>query len=59
VRQEYAHVPDDLFRAGRAAVLAALLAAPALFRTAAGRRRWEHAARANVEAELAQLRVGG
>jgi predicted metal-dependent HD superfamily phosphohydrolase len=55
VRAEYAHVPDDLFRAGRAAVLTALLAAPALFRTAQGRTRWEARARANVAAEIARL----
>ncbi len=55
VRREYAHVPDDAFRSGRAEVLRGLLAAPALFRTAAGRRRWEERARANVEAELATL----
>lgn len=55
VRAEYAHVPDDAFRAGRAAVLANLLALPALFRTPAGRERWEAAARANVESELRTL----
>jgi predicted metal-dependent HD superfamily phosphohydrolase len=59
VRREYAHVPDDAFAAGRAAVLAALLAAPTLFRTEEGRRRWEDRARANVEAEVARLRAGG
>jgi predicted metal-dependent HD superfamily phosphohydrolase len=37
-------------------VLAALLAAPSLFRTVEGRVRWERRARANVEAELARLR---
>ena len=57
VRREYAHVPDDAFRRGRAEVLRGLLAAPSLFRTAAGRRRWEARARANVEAELAALDV--
>ncbi len=55
VRREYAHVPDDVFRRGRADVLRGLLAAPSLFRTAAGRRLWEDRARANVEAELAAL----
>lgn len=55
VRREYAYVPETEFRAGRAEVLRQLLAAPALFRTAAGRRRWEQRARANVEAELAEL----
>ena len=38
VRREYAHVPDDLFRAGRAAVLGDLLAKPTLFHTAHARR---------------------
>ena len=55
MRAEYAHVPDDLFAAGRASVLEALLAKPHLFHTAYARSRWEAAARANVEAELAVL----
>ena len=55
VRREYAHVPDDLFAAGRAAVLRDLLAKPTLFHTEHARRHWEPPARANVEAELAQL----
>jgi predicted metal-dependent HD superfamily phosphohydrolase len=54
VRHEYAHVPDDAFATGRAAVLRDLLAGP-LFHTAAGRQRWEQAARANVEAEITRL----
>ena len=55
VRREHAHVSDDEFAAGRAAVLRALLAKPTLFHTGAARDRWEAAARANVERELAQL----
>ncbi len=55
VRREYAHVPDDLFRAGRAAVLRDLLAKDTLFHTHHARARWERAARDNVEAELAGL----
>ncbi len=55
VRAEYAHVPDEDFRAGRATVLGNLLALPTLFRTPAGRDRWEAAARANVSAELHSL----
>jgi predicted metal-dependent HD superfamily phosphohydrolase len=55
VREEYAHVPEELFRAGRAAVLRALDAAPQLYRTAAARERWEAAARANLGAELTAL----
>ena len=55
VRQEYAHIPDDLFAAGRAEVLRRLLGTPVLFRTARGRRLWEERARANMTAELAAL----
>lgn len=55
VRAEYAQMSDEAFRAGRASVLGNLLALPALFRTTAGRERWEAAARANVEAELHSL----
>lgn len=52
VRREYAHVPDELFRAGRAAVLRSLLDLPALYRRPALAARWEAAARANLEREL-------
>ena len=55
VREEYAHVPEPLFRAGRAQVLAGLLAHEVLFRTATGRSWWESAARHNVETELILL----
>lgn len=55
VREEYATVPDDLFRPGRARVLRELLAHRHLFHTAAGRSRWEDAARANLSAELTEL----
>jgi predicted metal-dependent HD superfamily phosphohydrolase len=55
IRREYAHVPDDAFRAGRAAVLSGLLARPALFRLSP---QWEGAARANLRRELATLHAG-
>ena len=55
VRVEYAHVPDDAFAAGRAAILQALLAKPHLFHTAYAQASWEAAARANVEREVADL----
>jgi predicted metal-dependent HD superfamily phosphohydrolase len=55
IRDEYAHVPETDFRAGRTRVIASLLAAPFLFRTEAARQRWESAARANLTAELATL----
>lgn len=56
VRAEYGHVPDDAFRAGRAAVLEQLLALPALYRTPAGRDRWAASAEANLRGELLRLR---
>jgi predicted metal-dependent HD superfamily phosphohydrolase len=55
VRREYAHVPDSLFASGRAAVLRDLLAKASLFHTAHARAHWEARARANVEAEIAEL----
>lgn len=55
VREEYAFVPEDAFRQGRAAVLRQLLALPRLFRTSYGTQRWEEAARANIAAELERL----
>lgn len=51
VREEYSFVPDDAFRAGRAAVLRSLLDLPAIFRIA----DLEAAARANIHSELEQL----
>lgn len=59
VRAEYAHVPDDAFRAGRARIISALLAAPALYRTPVGHHQWEQRARANLAAELRDLTPGG
>jgi predicted metal-dependent HD superfamily phosphohydrolase len=56
VRAEHAHVPDAEFAAGRAAVLADLLAKPTLFHTEAARVRWEARARSNVEREISSLR---
>ncbi|MGW2818882.1 HD domain-containing protein [Streptomyces sp. NPDC001415] len=55
VREEYAFVPDEAFRAGRAEVLTQLLALPRLFRTPYGEREWEAPARENLEAELTLL----
>ncbi|MFE9693064.1 metal-dependent phosphohydrolase [Micromonospora sp. NPDC005806] len=55
VRHEYAHVPDPDFRAGRARVLAALLALPALYRLPEPHARWEAPARANLTRELRSL----
>ncbi|QIS14325.1 HD domain-containing protein [Nocardia arthritidis] len=54
VRAEYAQVPDEAFRLGRAEILRALAAAPTLFRTATGRARFEARARVNLAGELAE-----
>ena len=58
VRREYAHLPDDVFGAGRAAVLGALADKPHLFHTAYAREHWEAPARANLERELAGAASG-
>ncbi|UUU33004.1 hypothetical protein JIX56_25765 [Streptomyces sp. CA-210063] len=58
VREEYGFVPDDAFRAGRAAVLRQLLDLPRLFRTPYGQREWEERARENLRAELDGLEEG-
>ena len=55
VREEYGHLSDEEFTAGRIAVLEHLLALPALFRTAAAQ-PWTAPARANMTAELTLLR---
>ena len=55
IRREYAHVPDDAFRAGRTQVLTALLELPSIYRHAAIRDEWEATAQANLKAELEDL----
>ncbi|MBB2945793.1 putative metal-dependent HD superfamily phosphohydrolase [Actinoplanes lutulentus] len=55
IRREYAHVPDDAFRAGRTQVLTALLELPSIYRHAEIRAEWEDRAQANLKAELEDL----
>ncbi len=55
IRAEYAHVPDDAFRAGRAAVLESLAGLPSLFRVVPEQADWEARARANLARELRTL----
>ena len=55
VRAEYAAVSDVAFARGRADVLRSLLAKPTLFHTTQAQERWEHAARANLHREMAEL----
>lgn len=54
VREEYADVPDDVFKPARAQVLSSLLDG-SLFHTAVGRERWEERARRNVAEEIREL----
>ncbi|MEU5690249.1 HD domain-containing protein [Actinosynnema sp. NPDC020468] len=56
VRAEYAHVPDEAWRAGRARVLEQLLARDPLYVTPRARDRWGSRAVVNLRAELSGLR---
>jgi predicted metal-dependent HD superfamily phosphohydrolase len=56
VREEYGHLSDEEFSAGRAAVLERLLALPELYRLPAVAGEWTPRARANLTAELTLLR---
>jgi predicted metal-dependent HD superfamily phosphohydrolase len=54
VREEYAEIPDSVFRPARAQVLSSLLDGP-IFHTAPGRARWEQRARRNIAEEIRAL----
>jgi predicted metal-dependent HD superfamily phosphohydrolase len=56
IRREYAHVPEEAFRDGRAQVLKALLELPSIYRLDPLRAAWEQKARANLSRELEVLR---
>ena len=53
VREDFAHIGDADFAAGRAAVVRQLLELDPLFHTARGRELWQDAARRNLQGELA------
>jgi len=55
VREEYAFVPDDAFRVGRAHVLRSFLDRPSIFSTPAARDLWEALARENMTRSLRAL----
>jgi predicted metal-dependent HD superfamily phosphohydrolase len=57
VREEYGHLSDVDFTAGRIAVLEHLLALPTLYRTPEAARLWSEPAAANMTAELTLLRA--
>ncbi len=56
VRVEYAHVPEQTFRTGRAAILERFLARDPLFLSPWGRARFEDEARDNIRRSIAVLR---
>jgi predicted metal-dependent HD superfamily phosphohydrolase len=53
-REEYAEIPDEVFKPARSQVLASLLDGQ-LFHTAPGRDRWEERARRNIAEEIQAL----
>ena len=55
IRGEYDYVPDDKFRAGRAAVLRHFLARPCIYTTTWFREQYESAARVNLTKSIARL----
>ncbi len=55
VRDEYASVPDAVFRPARFAILTGLVGGDGLYLTPFARREWEGPARANLARELARL----
>jgi predicted metal-dependent HD superfamily phosphohydrolase len=57
VREEYAWVPDFLYRRERKAILKEFLARPRIFSTTLFRDRYEQQARSNIERSLERLRT--
>jgi predicted metal-dependent HD superfamily phosphohydrolase len=55
IRREYAHVPEEAYRVGRAAVLNSFLARPEIYLTETFRARYERAARENLSRSLLRL----
>lgn len=55
VRQEYAHVDDDRYAAGRAGVLGPFLSRGSIYLTRHAREAWEAPARANLRREIDRL----
>ena len=55
IREEYAHVPEPLYRAGRAAILGRFLESEALFADPVWAGRYETQARSNLAREIAAL----
>ena len=58
IRQEYRHVPDDAYAAGRAAILSKFLERPRIFMNPAFSETREEPARKNMAAEIQRLTGG-
>lgn len=58
IRQEYAFVPEPMYRAARADILRKFLDRPAVFQTGVFRRSHETRARSNLSRALARLQAG-
>lgn len=55
VREEWAHVPDELFAGGRLAILRRIDRRPRIYWTRYGREHWEDRARDNLERSMVAL----
>ncbi len=55
IRREYAHIPDALYRQGRAAILQQFLQRPHIYHTEPMRQLYEAHARQNLQRELHEL----
>ncbi|MGB3258712.1 MAG: hypothetical protein WBG89_05550 [Ornithinimicrobium sp.] len=55
VRDEFAHVPSELFAAGRRHILQGFAERPDIYRTAHAQQRWQERARSNLSTEIAAL----
>jgi predicted metal-dependent HD superfamily phosphohydrolase len=55
VREEFAHLEEDRYVAGRSALLRDFLERPSIYLTQRGRRLWESNARRNLERSVANL----
>lgn len=59
VRAEYGHVPDEVFRPARAAILQGFVDRPRIYCTPTAYAAWEATARANLAHELRELSAPG
>ena len=55
VREEWKHVPDELFSGGRLAILKRIASHPWIYWTRYGREHWETRARENLERSMSRL----